>query len=211
MRAHHADQVFECEMCNRVHDRSLLLDHMNSHVPEEEDDEDVLEIPDLNIKENKSRPFVCMLCGYAFGYNCALKQHIMSKHSAIRAYTCLVCDKSFKTSSGLYNHRRLVHDPRFGFSCTECGQQFKLQHEYKRHVKVKHERQKSFFCDQCPKGFFIKDSLAKHKQTHVSDSQFCCNQCSFVTTQKRYLVSHMNRKHAEDLVKGGKDLDKLNV
>lgn len=224
LRSEHADRVFECEMCSRVHDRSLLIDHMKGHAEETGIDGseggDVNESHRLlvgvdNFKENDisdgrglgdvRRPFLCTLCNHTFGYNCALKQHIKSKHSVVRGYQCFICDKAFKTSSGLYNHRRLVHNPEYNFPCKNCDQKFKLQHELQRHVRTVHERDIRYFCDQCPKGFYVQDSLTKHKRTHVRDVEFGCHKCLFKTTQKRYLVCHSNRKHGEGIgARGGK-------
>lgn len=218
LRSRHPDRIFECEMCSRVHDRTLLIDHMTGHADENQIEGDGSEIQDtpsirvekgeggdLNNKENRSkvvaRPFVCLLCGHSFGYNCALKQHVKSKHSALRGYQCQVCEKAFKTSSGLYNHRRLVHNPHFDFPCRECDQKFKLQHELQRHVRTVHERQMNYFCDQCPKGFFLQDSLTRHRRTHARELEFNCDQCLFRTTQRRYLICHVNRKHMK---RGGK-------
>lgn len=215
LRSRHSDLVFECEMCSRVHDRSLLLDHMKGHADEAgstslEQGSELGLMDDLNtsgggldnFKENQGkgldnvrRPFVCTLCNHSFGYNCALKQHVKSKHSAVRGYSCVICAKGFKTSSGLYNHRRLLHNPHFDFPCTKCELKFKLQHELQRHMRTRHERELGYFCDQCPKGFFLQDSLTKHKRTHDRGREFNCDQCVFKTTQKRYLVCHLNRRH----------------
>lgn len=199
LRVEHADKIFECEMCSRLHDRSLLIDHMKGHAEEtgsEAGGGGASNGVDNNSKENLlGRRFVCTVCGQSFGYNCALKAHVKAKHSTARDYKCKDCQKAFKTSSGLYNHWRLVHYPHFDFPCKQCEFKFKLQHELQRHVMTVHEKEKRYACDQCAKAFFLQDSLTKHKRTHDRGTVFACDHCLFRTTQKRYLVGHLNRKH----------------
>lgn len=196
LRMVHADKIFECEMCSRLHDRSLLIDHMKGHAEETGSEAGGAINGVDNSKENTlGRRFSCTVCAQSFGYNCALKAHIKAKHSTARDYKCKSCQKAFKTSSGLYNHWRLVHYPNYDFPCKQCEQKFKLQHELQRHVLTMHERVKRHGCDQCTKAFFLRDSLTKHKRTHERGIVFACDQCLFRTTQRRYLAGHLNRKH----------------
>lgn len=210
LRAEHTEKIFECEMCDRVLDRALLIDHMKEHAEELGLDDSTTDggggrVED-NFKENREtgRRFSCTICDRSFGYKSALKQHMKSRHSTVRGYHCKECQKAFKTSSGLYNHRRLVHLPQFNFVCDECKKQFKLQHELQRHRRTVHEKVKKYFCDQCEKGFFLQDSLTRHKRTHDKETEFECDHCGFRTTQRRYLICHLNRKHPSG---GGEEIN----
>lgn len=214
LRSMHLDRIFECEMCSRVHDRALLIDHMEGHADEEQggteaEPETVVVVAGGGNKENQrlnngpKRLFGCLFCGDSFGYKCALKQHVKARHSAVRGYQCTMCEKAFKGSSALYNHRKLIHDPHFSFPCNQCEQKFKLQHELQRHQKSVHERERQYFCDVCPKAFFLQDSLTRHRKTHAKEFMFECDQCLFRTTQKRYLDRHLMR-HQQKTGKKGK-------
>ena len=191
-------------MCDRVHDRALLLEHMKGHVDDTgesvclngsdvDHDQQLNPHKDVDKENQKGRHFNCSLCGMSFSYNCVLKQHIKYKHSAIRGYQCDLCEKSFKASSALQTHKKLVHYPQFDFECKECDHKFRLRHELQRHVQTAHERQLKYSCDQCPKRFHLQDSLTRHRRTHNKDLKFGCDFCRFKTTQKRYLASHVER------------------
>lgn len=55
-------------------------------------------------RDDKFRPFMCLLCGKAFTFKHHLKRHDMVVHQGIYKHKCSHCGKPFRDSSDLRVH-----------------------------------------------------------------------------------------------------------
>lgn len=125
LRIEHTDLVFECEMCNRLMDKTDLINHMKSNLGKKRSCWKIqtakIGTPRSQIKHIRRRFCVSLAVQYAIWVLATdtLRQHFQSRHSDERSFHW-DCGKTFKTPSDLYTHKRLIHNSEFIFSCVQC-------------------------------------------------------------------------------------------
>ena len=83
------------------------------------------------------------------------------------------------------------------FPCSECGQKLKDQYNLDLHTRRHQNLRKK--CKECGETFKTENDLDFHtKYEHKSISQWNCMDCSFQSTSKDQLKSHINFKHTKD-------------
>ena len=87
---------------------------------------------------------------------------------------CKTCSKKLAFGS-VIRHMKTVHEEKIGkvWSCKECGK----------------------IC-QTEKRLLIHENV--HKENHISNQQFHCEECPYRTIVKEYLVNHVRLMHKTD-------------
>ena len=87
---------------------------------------------------------------------------------------CKTCSKKLAFGS-VIRHMKTVHEEKIGkiWSCKECGK----------------------IC-QTEKRLVIHENV--HKENHISNQQFHCEECPYRTIVKEYLVNHVRLMHKTD-------------
>lgn len=147
-----------------------------------------------NKYHNKSRRYVCDLCGKGFAIKGTIISHIQNVHSVI-ANKCSLCGTSFRTRHALTNHCEIVH--KVGkFNCTICPQTFKSSYRKKCHLATFHDvKSYQFNCDMCGKVYPDKSKMLRHKsRAHLKEKTVTCHKCGHkafdMSTLKRHMYSH---------------------
>ena len=132
------------------------------------DDEDNLE-PELQ----------CTLCDYKTLKRRLLRFHILRCHS-IHSKSCPICKATFALNKDLKSHMK-NHEPKI--PCTLCRCKFVRQRTLENHMAQAHG-----------------DNSAKPKPSPTKENKqalYKCDQCTYITENRRYLKHHVLRNHTE--------------
>lgn len=213
IKDHHAKLVFQCDVCNEVLDRSVLIPHMTAHAKEYkqciankeagEDDEDY--------------GFECAHCLEAISTQEDLESHSakscsggddeedikpMIQEVAIRFPTnntkCYICNKNFTNRSGIRYHLNQVHAKIKEFQCDICQASFGSKNVLATHITGVHLGEKKFKCRQCDKSFKSNANLYVHKKSHDTDYSFVCDICDKAYKFHHHLKQHHITIHAKE-------------
>jgi len=140
-----------------------------SGVKIEADSNDVTKHP----HDDKTRPYLCMVCDKRFDTKQHLKCH-QETHTVDKLHLCSQCDKSFATERYLMSHMN-VHNAKH--KCTECGKCCQTNRDLTVHRRS-HSGEKPFECSVCSKRFTRHRTLVKHSGIHCGEktqisSAFC--------------------------------------
>lgn len=144
-----------------------------------------------NIKKEPI-PWPCSDCGQAFCNVAQLKSH-KRIHKRRDLFSCDLCDRQYKRAVDLEIHKTKIHQWAVPRIC-KCGQQFTSENVFARHECFAI----SFECFLCHE---IKKTLRKLKRHlfHHRVQGGVCDVCGKCFRDRRYLKSHMDNVHSDDL------------
>lgn len=202
---HKNGKMFECGFCGKIYSRqSSLSAHYRVH---------------KNIEPN----FKCNLCGKHFKWKSNLTAHLVWHKN--ERYVCEFCPRIFETATGLQLHHqnhikpenkcrycektyskrfklnyhiRLKHHSVAPWHCQFCSESFATAPKYRAHIYKIHDTPKPFSCKKCKKSFRTKYQFKVHETTHKKCTYFECDICGHQFMNKRYLYTHMMRRHAQN-------------
>ena len=196
--------VQTCDVCNNQY---LSLKSLKRHVYTIHGEFNCLECGEVFSSKNKlnhhkakihsllDSAFPCSQCGKSFSYNTGLIRHVKTIHQRKQDLICSLCGKRFNQSSSLTKHISTVHYKVKRFKCTICGQRFGQSCHQTRHMKTIHDRIQ-YPCSQCEFSSIWKCNLTKHiKTVHLKEYRFNCKYCGQGCICRKYLESHLKRKH----------------
>ncbi|XP_023318352.1 zinc finger protein 99-like [Trichogramma pretiosum] len=151
----------------------------------------------------------CPVCDGTFA-KISLKDHIRAYHTQERPFTCPKCSGKFPRRSALTNHEKtcgvdkvaatLVRQRERKYDCKVCGSSFFTGHALRQHM-MRHDG-KNFKCDMpgCLTELRTKNELRRHKEIvhDVKGQKYYCNDCSYVSKSKQYLITHWKNQHGPD-------------
>ena len=65
---------------------------------------------EMNEKNDKEKPYKCLICDYNFAQKGNLNAHVESVHIKMKLHNCSICDYSFSQKTHLKTHVKLVHE-----------------------------------------------------------------------------------------------------
>ncbi|XP_055694872.1 zinc finger protein 41-like [Lutzomyia longipalpis] len=145
-----------------------------------------------------TKPFQCTLCPKAYNRNHRLKVHMM-RHEGIKNHVCTVCGLRKTTLTELKTHMN-IHTKERVFSCKYCPKTFLKGASLTRHTKVVHQGIKAFNCPHCERSFGKKETLKHHVMTHTGEKPHGCNICGKRFIQPTALQTHMKTHQKMNLV-----------
>lgn len=210
--AMHAENNFQCELCNKT----LATYHG-------------LYVHKLTHEEPK---FPCGKCDKKFHQKSNLITHMEKKHGTKfkKDYSCDICNKSFHKAIGLKTHTDLKHGinqkTKYSlekinkavcvYTCDACSHSFQKMFELKAHRKVEHgiekdlnipknkptlggrTKSKQFQCNVCLVRFLRIANLEKHMLMHSGKPTVKCDFCEKLffhpTFQRRHMKKCKKRK-----------------
>ncbi|CAE1322811.1 Histone-lysine N-methyltransferase MECOM,MDS1 and EVI1 complex locus protein EVI1-A,MDS1 and EVI1 complex locus protein EVI1-B,Transcription factor hamlet,Histone-lysine N-methyltransferase PRDM16 [Acanthosepion pharaonis] len=158
-QAHHSENRFPCENCDKVFtDPSNLQRHIRSqHVG--------------------ARSHACPECGKTFATSSGLKQH-QHIHSSVKPFQCEVCLKAYTQFSNLCRHKRMHADCRQQIKCKDCNQVFSTVTSLGKHKR---------FCDGAFRNTmrvcYTPEKLVSASLGHIPQTS---PMTAFMYTQPRY-------------------------
>ncbi|XP_054609409.1 zinc finger protein 646 isoform X2 [Dunckerocampus dactyliophorus] len=194
---------FPCKHCGLVcHNMPSLLEHMDTHLEEEEEHKFKCEECGRGYKHAGSLAnhkkahdvgsFQCSVCGKENSNALALKNHMRS-HTSQKKYSCLQCGKAFRLATQLATHER-VH---LTLQAKECGDVECEKTDGKDMMEVfnspcdtsDNAADRPFKCDLCDKTYIHHRSLSNHKKTHQV-GMFECTVCFKLFNNMAALYNH---------------------
>ena len=153
-------------------------------------------------QEQKSRDFVCGVCGKAYFFQYLLKNH-MAVHSDDKPFSCPKenCTATFKSRASLRTHRIEVHELREQgqtFPCQFCDKKYLRPRDLRDHVVARHSEIPQFECPYCHKFFQRKKNIKSHK----------CPDRPAVDTAKNevQILPDITKSEAQSLIDSHEDL-----
>ncbi|KAL4238811.1 hypothetical protein ACF0H5_003518 [Mactra antiquata] len=230
------EELYTCLQCGQFKaiDKDIFEKHMENHVNGLLDcsECDFIGRSEAQIRShkkshghmsNKSKKFVCDICGVVlysrdarishmgkvhndpqFGCKyCDLKlatcfkrqQHVRSVHADLAQY-CNICKTDFHTSTAEeYITHKSTCKP--GHPCPVCGKVLVSKDGLTIHIKSTHMNVRKYQCNMCQYAAKSSQRLREHILTHTSSHPYSCDQCSFTCVQACQLTSHQ-RTHTGD-------------
>ncbi|XP_018571063.1 RE1-silencing transcription factor-like [Anoplophora glabripennis] len=117
-------------------------------------------------------------------------------------YRCESCPYSCTTEKAFLKHVRqctgkdtdLHNSP---LSCPVCGKDRKNETSLSVHM-VKHKSGKHFCCDLCKFKSIQLKKIIQHRRMHTGEKPHLCPHCSYRSSRRDNLRSHVRRMHNED-------------
>ena len=184
----HASET-SMDMCEveRAPDVEITDEH-SLEVKVEADSNDITEHP----RDDKLRPYLCVLCGKWFTTKQHLNNHKMShageESGGEESYPCNQYEKQFTTQHYVKSHGSK-------HKCTECGKCFPSNHVLTVHRRI-HSGDKPFECPVCNKRFTISGNLVMHSRIHSGERPYKCLLCDRAFSRSDHLNNHMRVVHA---------------
>ncbi|XP_063674148.1 zinc finger protein 91-like isoform X2 [Bolinopsis microptera] len=141
----------------------------------------------------KSKFFVCKMCGVKFTSYYRLSRHMKLEHKG-NEYSCDVCNKSFSTVLALYRHQKSYHENELGVRiCLTCGARLASQKLLQDHV-AQHFSSSDLKCKQCNINFTSVPALKEHNLFHQRQ-EYRCIDCGKTFTTQTDLKVHVSVDH----------------
>lgn len=204
---HHSELVFQCDVCNELLDRNILIAHMTAHAMEYKQC--------ISNKEagenNEDYGFECSNCMEAIVSQEALEAHSAKSCGGVAAVDvevdktiikeigisfpknntkCFICNKNFSNRSSIRYHLNQVHAKIKEFQCEICKASFGAKTVLANHITGVHLDKKNFKCRKCEKCFKTNANLYVHMKSHDTDYCFVCDICD-----KAYKFHHHLKQH----------------
>ena len=191
-----SDFLFSCSDCSKAFGSKQALEYHMDRIHEEVN----LDIP-------------CDICEKTFRMEQNLDVHMRDVHKEVM-YDCHLCFSEFKRQSNLNHHYEVVHELRINnlylhsnpeifeyFECEMCDHKTREKRTLMHHIKVVHNKdeQPVLFCDLCNFSTIEMKTLNRHKKTihKAVDQHYDCNQCSYKTSRKDNLATHVKNVHSK--------------
>ncbi|KAJ8705428.1 hypothetical protein PYW08_012474 [Mythimna loreyi] len=146
---------------------------------------------DIKLKRRNSDDdpdLTCPVCKEELANKVDLLNHLRIHNKSVHGYTCSLCSEKFDKNVDLIAHRQ-KHSGE-SFLCQECKLAFSNYCDYLQH-NYDHLNQPHFKCSECGLRY-RKSAYKKHIRTHF-ENHLSCNLCSFVTTSRHELQTHLNQ------------------
>ncbi|KAL3270661.1 hypothetical protein HHI36_021189 [Cryptolaemus montrouzieri] len=190
---------FQCFVCKKTYDtKSKLRNHFRTH------EEKLYNCKQCNKKfkspsqlrlheqiHTTDRPFICNVCGKAFGRGSTLKTHMIG-HSE-KPEVCELCGKRFCRPAELKLHMT-KHAGIKPYLCPECGKSFSQKSHLTEHAKS-HSEERPHQCPYCEKAFKSKSILTGHVKIHKGEKAYKCMECGYGAYTQFRLSQHILRQH----------------
>lgn len=188
---------YKCEICTNW--KSKYLRGLNRH---------------LTSKHSaRKKLYKCKECDYKTSAICALKIHIIDRHTSdflINWYNCNMCSYRAKHKSRLNQHKRALHMPEdqiIWFECRVCDFKAKKRYSLKSHVEARHSTNQQLLkhkCKLCVYKAKEEWSLIKHvKRMHSSNDEankFSCQICDASYKHQYSVKRHMLSYHPTEKI-----------
>ncbi|GAB6033099.1 hypothetical protein CHUAL_012712 [Chamberlinius hualienensis] len=144
---------------------------------------------DGNLLEKK---YKCDECDFSSVYQSSIKNHKVYKHGE-KAQKCDQCSYSCHNYADLLQHKDGVHSELRPYMCDHCGFRAKTKSSIRLHLTMHQEK---IPCDICG-ALYKYRALNRHKRNiHCADKKaFACQLCSYATSCKSYLQTHLTKVH----------------
>ncbi|XP_055382207.1 zinc finger protein 658B-like [Condylostylus longicornis] len=212
MKQKHAVKIgpppYKCNVCGRLFKR---IQHLNAHevVHLSENDRKLYACPQCNKKftnewyvqdhirivHKRDRPFICELCGAAFGSNRNLVDHHLT-HSEEKKFKCPKCEKTFKCKRALKLHVDIHDDTEY--ICQVCGLKLNTRRILRRHMIV-HSDLNKYRCNFCSKQFKRPDAFKNHLILHTGLKPYECSFCDLTFANGSNCRKHQRTTHPVEL------------
>ncbi|XP_017053967.1 zinc finger protein 585A [Drosophila ficusphila] len=133
--------------------------------------------------------WICQFCSKECRSKMSLSVHVARSHNNDNV-VCPLCNASYKGKEALAQHHAYWHEP---IECPQCFKIVKNRRNYDTHVNVVHSNKKRYSCSVCQKGFYHRSEMEAHQKLH--GQSYNCDQCSFVTKNKKSLSVHILGQH----------------
>ena len=167
----HADEKFNCEICNlELVGLKTLKAHMETH--------------------DEERKYDCLICGSTLSSKRGLHKHMLTHSENRPMFPCSICDKQLTTKFNLKKHF-VLHIKDDKFVCNFCEDKtFDTPDELKQHLlqceKYVSTLGKTHTCEECGKVFSRASRLKAHLQTHEENRVYN-------VTGKKLFIKHLQK------------------
>ena len=148
---------------------------------------------------HSGKEFKCEECDEVFKNQKNLSRHKMKHDNVTPFKTCELCGKGFQSLERLKAHIKYHSKAPLEkvFSCSECAFTTVYENSLSKHMKTVHCEEKPFECSLCHKTFKLEYLMKRHfKLIHTNEAErYPCDQCSYTTSDKRHLKTHINSVH----------------
>ncbi|XP_078669349.1 uncharacterized protein LOC144910290 isoform X2 [Branchiostoma floridae x Branchiostoma belcheri] len=150
--------------------------------------------------------YACTLCEYRSPFPSWIKTHMQQKHCEdpdvkkkykSTIYKCEECEYETNTKFCLRLHRVSKHGLGVGpVKCKHCDYTTISKNSLSRHMKSDHgiETKQCWYCHHY---WGTKEAMEMHHQTCKYKGEFPCEECSFTSTSKCKLMTHMRKMHGK--------------
>lgn len=188
---HHCSPNKQTNMENKVSKLPANTSLSNSQAPGEEEDIDVTG-EDL---------FHCPVCAVQFSLKSALLEHQNKHHPNEKPFKCNFCEKTFALRRYCRVHEQRHHQNSTAqdknqssgkkLKCKHCNAEFSAAHDLSLHMRFHAEKDVGEFrCDMCYKSFSRWSLLIQHRESHVGQVVYECNECD-----QAFAFPHLLEEH----------------
>ncbi|XP_015834116.2 zinc finger protein ZFP2 isoform X3 [Tribolium castaneum] len=122
-----------------------------------------------------------------------------------RTWTCKKCLVQLPTRKALITHRKThksddqeletykYDSSQEVYVCNTCSAEFQDKKEAEKHVTMNHIE--TYSCDECNERFSKAYNFSCHMQQHNGDGMYQCCLCSYSTSRRTCLLTHINMTH----------------
>ncbi|XP_026749287.1 zinc finger protein OZF-like [Galleria mellonella] len=138
----------------------------------------------------------CHECGQSFRFFGPLLKHAHRYHNKSSPFLCEICGRGFVGRANVDSHIKHTHSGTQN-QCKKCQDVFPTLHSLKTHYEKVHKRMK---CPKCPEVLGSRYLRKRHLALvhDVQTSQFHCDECPRMFTEKSKLVQHKSRIHLKE-------------
>ena len=220
---------FECSCCKKTFTtmRGCLSHLVQEHLADVYDQNvrnfvnDFFPYKENGVYDGKTpKEKFCAIDGCTFSHKIAREicfhqfwTHDVEVPDWVPLYVCHICGISKRCGGHFWQHMKLKHAEIYGppdksHLCDLCGAAFSEAKGLKRHM-LTHSDASSHkqICPECGKVFPISGGLRKHMRTHMDYLPFGCKYCSYKSTQKANVRTHVRSQHRDKDVHTGVTVD----
>lgn len=200
----HSELVFQCDVCNEILERNVLITHMTAHAKEYKQCIANKETGE-NVEDNGLACANCIedLDAHSAGGRGAddevdktINQEIAISFPKNNT-KCYICNKIFSNRSGIKYHLNQVHAKIREFLCEICKASFGAKRVLTNHITGVHLNEKNFKCRKCDKCFKTSANLFVHMKSHNTDYCFVCELCDKAYKYHHHLKEHHISVHSK--------------
>jgi len=199
--------LFTCDICSKTFVEALLL---KQHLTDEHSIKDTFQCNQCFIYLSSveqlnehllahDQTYQCSVCLQTFTSLEDCTEHATTHEEM--SFKCNRCPETFSLSEDLEMHYQMSEDC-LEIACTECNVSFKTLEELSLHLQSVaqpsiHDNTTVilYICGYCQRGFHLESSYLQHSESHVSESNKPCPQCSQTFADGEELTKHLTTVH----------------